>query len=79
VSDSALAPLPEGGRRLNIFVNQNLLGTLHEDKDLWALAYDPTWVDREGSFDLSPALPRSQMLHRDGATARQMQWYSDPI
>ena len=79
MSDSAFAPLPEGGRRLNIFVNQNLLGTLHEDKDLWALAYDPTWVDREGSFDLSPALPRSQLLHRDGATSRPVQWYFDNL
>lgn len=55
------------------------MGTLHEDKDLWALAYDPTWVGKEGSFDLSPALPRSQLLHRDGASTRPVQWYFDNL
>ncbi|MFY8016713.1 MAG: HipA N-terminal domain-containing protein, partial [Inhella sp.] len=71
--------LPAGGRRLNIFINQEQLGTLHEDNDLWTLAYLPQWRDRPGSFDLSPALPRSQLLHRDGATLRPVQWYFDNL
>lgn len=79
VSDSAFKHVPEGGRRLNIFANQNLLGMLHEDKGLWALAHGPTWVERKGSFDLSPALPRSQLLHREGATSRPVQWYFDNL
>ncbi|MFN8848778.1 MAG: HipA domain-containing protein [Inhella sp.] len=71
--------LPNAGRRLNIFINQEQLGTLHEDNDLWTLAYLPQWRDRPGSFDLSPALPRSQLLHRDGATLRPVQWYFDNL
>ncbi|WP_374662663.1 HipA domain-containing protein [Inhella sp.] len=71
--------LPEAGRRLNVFINQLQLGTLHEDNDLWTLAYLPQWRDLPGSFDLSPALPRSQLLHRDGATLRPVQWYFDNL
>ena len=29
-----------GSRRLHIFIHQDLVGTLHEDNDLWAL---PHW------------------------------------
>jgi hypothetical protein len=54
--------LPEEGRRLDIFINQQKIGTLHEDNDLWTLLYAPQWVQRSDSFDLSPALPRSQKL-----------------
>ena len=28
---------------------------------------------------VSPALPRSQLLHRDGATTRPVQWYFDNL
>ena len=79
MSEQALAGLPETGRRLHIFINQDRVGTLHEDNDLWALAYDEKWASREGSFDLSPALPRNQLLHRDGATTRPVQWYFDNL
>jgi serine/threonine-protein kinase HipA len=71
--------LPEVGRRLNIFINQVQLGTLHEDNDLWTLVYLPQWRDLPGSYDLSPALLRSQLLHRDGATLRPVQWYFDNL
>lgn len=68
-----------GSRRLHIFIHQDLVGTLHEDNDLWALAYDETWARKVDSFDLSPALPRSQLIHRDGATTRPVQWYFDNL
>ena len=67
------------GRRLNIFINQMQLGTLHEGNDLWTLEYLPQWAGRPDSFDLSPALPRSRLLHRDGATLRPVQWYFDNL
>lgn len=69
-----------GSRRsLNIYISDNLIGTLVEDNDIWALAYDEKWAHMEGSFDLSPALPRSQLFHRDGATMRPVQWYFDNL
>lgn len=73
------APLLGSGRRLQLFINQELVGTLHEDNDLWTLAYDKQWASKASSFDLSPALPRSQLLHRDGATTRPVQWYFDNL
>lgn len=76
---SAPPVLPVGGRRLDIFINQVQLGTLFEHDDLWTLQYLPEWADRRDSFDLSPALPRSQRLHRDGATLRPVQWYFDNL
>ncbi len=80
--DAALSDqetLPESGRRLHLFINQERIGTLHEDNDLWTLAYDQQWASRVGSFDLSPALPRSQLVHRDGASTRPVQWYFDNL
>ncbi|MBQ1764846.1 MAG: HipA domain-containing protein [Aquincola sp.] len=71
--------LPKEGRRLNIFVNQTKVGTLHEHNDLWTLEYLPDWAESEHGFDLSPALPRSQRLHQDGATTRPVQWYFDNL
>ncbi len=79
MSEQAATELPETGRRLHIFINESLVGTLQEDNDLWTLAYDEKWAAREGSFDLSPALPRTQLLHRDGATTRPVQWYFDNL
>ena len=71
--------LTGSSRSLNIYINDDLIGTLIEDNDIWALAYDEKWAHREGSFDLSPALPRSQLFHRDGATMRPVQWYFDNL
>jgi serine/threonine-protein kinase HipA len=71
--------LPREGRRLDIFINQVHLGSLHEANDLWTLVYLPQWTDRPDSFDLSPALPRSQPVHRDGSTLRTVQWYFDNL
>lgn len=79
MSEQDLAEMPETGRRLMLFINQERVGTLHENNDLWVLAYDKQWAAKESSFDLSPALPRSQLLHRDGATSRPVQWYFDNL
>lgn len=73
------ALLPGSGRRLQVFINQELVGVLHEDNDLWTLCYDKQWASKASSFDLSPALPRSQLLHRDGASTRPVQWYFDNL
>jgi serine/threonine-protein kinase HipA len=71
--------LTGSSRSLNIYINDDLIGTLIEDNDIWALVYEEPWVLKEGSFDLSPALPRSQLFHRDGATMRPVQWYFDNL
>ncbi|MBU4610927.1 HipA domain-containing protein [Achromobacter sp. GG226] len=70
---------PPYGRRLCIYSNHVHVATLHEDNDLWTLAYSPQWAASEDGFDLSPALPRAQPQHRDGATSRPVQWYFDNL
>jgi serine/threonine-protein kinase HipA len=66
-------------RKLSIYVDQSLVGTLGEDNNIWALNYDAAWAAREDSFDLSPALPRLTLHHLDGATLRPVQWYFDNL
>jgi serine/threonine-protein kinase HipA len=66
-------------RELQILVDRHRVGLLHEDNNLWVLTYDADWAGWEGGFDLSPALPRSQLQHRDGATVRPVQWYFDNL
>lgn len=77
--EAAKEERPQEGRRLNIFINQVQVAILHEDNDLWALTYLPQWAAREDGFDLCPALPRAQLVHRDGATFRPVQWYFDNL
>ena len=66
-------------RELKIYVDQDLVGTLGEDNNIWGLDYDPAWAARDGSFDLSPTLPRKTLRHLDGATLRPVQWYFDNL
>lgn len=79
MTKSSTVELTGFSRSLNIYINDDLIGTLIEDNDIWALAYDEKWAHMEGSFDLSPALPRSQLFHQDGATMRPVQWYFDNL
>jgi len=67
------------GRELEVLVNGQIVGHLREADDLWAFAYAPEWAAAENAFDLSPALPRSQRMHADGATSRPVQWYFDNL
>lgn len=79
MSEAAKEERPQEGRRLNIFSNQVQVAILHEDNDLWTLTYLPQWAARDDGFDLCPALPRAQLVHRDGATFRPVQWYFDNL
>jgi len=67
------------GRELEVSVNGLIVGHLREAGDLWAFAYAPEWAAAENAFDLSPALPRSQLMHADGASSRPVQWYFDNL
>jgi serine/threonine-protein kinase HipA len=66
-------------RRLTVYLNERAIGTLAENDDLWAFEYNSEWVELPESFDLSPALPRLQLRHNDGATDRPVQWYFDNL
>jgi len=66
-------------RFLNIFINDQRVGQLAEQNNLWSFKYAQDWVNLPESFDLSPALSRMQLLHQDGATNRPVQWYFDNL
>ncbi len=66
-------------RTLVGYINDRCVGTLSEGNDLWNFQYDATWAAAPDGFDLSPALPRSTLLHQDGGTERPVQWYFDNL
>ena len=66
-------------RKLLAYLNGRAVGTLAEANDLWTFEYDPEWAGLPDSFDLSPALPRSRLLHEDGSSERPVQWYFDNL
>jgi serine/threonine-protein kinase HipA len=66
-------------RKLIAYLNGRAVGTLAEGNDLWTFQYDRDWARLADSFDLSPALPRSQLQHEDGGSERPVQWYFDNL
>lgn len=66
-------------RKLVAYLNAQVVGTIAEGNDLWTFEYDAEWVHRPDSFDLSPALPRSQLRFADGGSERPIQWYFDNL
>ena len=66
-------------RKLTAYLNGRVIGTLAEGDDLWTFEYDREWVGLPDSFDLAPALPRSQLRHEDGGSDRPVQWYFDNL
>lgn len=66
-------------RQLEAWINDVRVGILREANDLWQFEYDAAWQANPKGFDLSPALPRTQQLHADGATHRPVQWYFDNL
>lgn len=66
-------------RTLVASIDGQRIGTLHENQNLWAFEYAPSWLDAPARFALSPHLPLQAALLRDGATTRPVQWYFDNL
>jgi serine/threonine-protein kinase HipA len=66
-------------RELAVSINEEQVGYLRESENLWHFEYAAEWARAAEGFDLAPALPRSQLLHSDGATLRPVQWYFDNL
>ncbi len=66
-------------RTLTAFLNDIRIGTLSEGNDLWSFEYDRKWATAPDSFDLSPSLQRTQLVHHDGGSDRPVQWYFDNL
>lgn len=66
-------------RKLLASIDTEVVGTLHEDQNLWAFEYADTWLADASRFALSPHLPLQAGRRADGATARAVQWYFDNL
>lgn len=66
-------------RQLEVLVNDQLVGRLREENDLWQFEYATQWIESPQGFALSPALPCAACLHADGASNRPSQWYIDNL
>ncbi|UUY07391.1 HipA domain-containing protein [Pseudomonas sp. J452] len=66
-------------RQLQLWLNEQVVGMLEEQDNLWQLSYDPQWLTASRSFDLSPQLPRSLGSIRDGGSQRPVQWFFDNL
>lgn len=66
-------------RQLDVWSNDERVGSLREAEDLWRFDYDPEWTAADGGFSLSPFLPRETGVHIDGASDRPVQWYFDNL
>ena len=66
-------------RQLDVWSNDQRVGSLREADDLWRFDYDPQWMAAAGGFSLSPCLARENSAHVDGASERPVQWYFDNL
>jgi serine/threonine-protein kinase HipA len=66
-------------RQLDVLLGGSMVGRLREEDDLWAFEYTPQWAASAEGFDLAPGLPRTQLVHADGASRRPVQWYFDNL
>lgn len=66
-------------RSLSVWINQSLVGVLHENNSLWSFVYDGRWLAAPAAHPLCPLLPLQPGPHHDGATTRPVQWYFDNL
>ncbi|MBC9250747.1 hypothetical protein A9179_10710 [Pseudomonas alcaligenes] len=66
-------------RQLRVWFNEQAVGLLGEQDNLWLFRYDPAWLNASESFDLAPQLPRAAGEIRDGASLRPVQWFFDNL
>lgn len=66
-------------RTLLASIDHQLIGTLHENQNIWAFEYHSDWLANGNRFALSPHLPLEAAKQVDGATTRPCQWYFDNL
>ncbi|MEG2468998.1 MAG: HipA domain-containing protein [Comamonas sp.] len=66
-------------RQLLVRINEQPVGTLSTQDDIWRFAYAPEWLANPQAFALAPGLPLSKVEYVDGASQRPVQWYFDNL
>ncbi|OAD82121.1 hypothetical protein ATN89_21765 [Comamonas thiooxydans] len=66
-------------RQLQVRINDQIVGTLSAQDDIWRFAYTPEWIANSQAFAIAPGLPLSEYEYIDGSTQRPVQWYFDNL
>ena len=66
-------------RQLQVRINEQIVGTLSAQDDIWRFRYAAKWINDPQSFALAPGLPLSETEYVDGSTLRPVQWYFDNL
>lgn len=66
-------------RQLQVRINEQTVGTLSTQDDIWRFAYAPEWIASPQAFALAPGLPLTETGYVDGASQRPVQWYFDNL
>ncbi len=66
-------------RSLRVLINGQWVGTLFDERDVWAFQYTEAWCSHLAGFPITAALPLHTTLQRDGATQRPVQWFFDNL
>lgn len=66
-------------RELRVRVNDQTVGTLRTQDDIWRFAYAEAWLQSPQAFALAPNLPLATQEYVDGSDLRFIQWYFDNL
>jgi len=66
-------------RQLYVYINQDKIGSLKEENDIWSFEYTLNWLAHKQSYPLSPHIPLQGGAQMDGSTHRYIQWFFDNL
>lgn len=66
-------------RELKVWINDQHLGSLGSQDDIWRFQYSPSWLAYEKRFALAPAFALRAEAFVDGSDVRPVQWYFDNL
>ncbi len=66
-------------RELKVWINDQQVGTLASQSDIWRFQYASQWLNHEKRFALAPAFELRTEEFVDGSDTRPVQWYFDNL
>ena len=66
-------------RELKISINDQQVGTLRSQDNIWRFQYSPSWLAYEKRFALAPGFELRSEEFVDGSDTRSVQWYFDNL
>jgi serine/threonine-protein kinase HipA len=66
-------------RKLNVYANDNLMGVITENTNIWTFQYQQSWVYARDAFALCPDIPLMEEEQIDGSSERPIQHFFDNL